>query len=412
MHGRARSSRAGSRSSSCDGRLQVVAYAASADELPADLGPWEVEPVDERLGRALARVPPRPRGRRTGSGSGRRGSTHPQASPAVVIDPGRAFGTGGHATTLASLELLASLPPAARCSTSAVARASCRSPRCASGSRPSTPATSIRSRSRSPLENASRNGVVLEPFVADALVDTLPDAPLWVANILRRPLEVLLGTSRRRAARDRLGPAERRAARRARVPRRAPRRARRVAGDPARTTMTKHVHRVFVSANGESGELLELEPTDRRHLERVLRMRPGAGLEVVDGAGTVFAAVLEDRGMVRLGALVAERTRAERPRRLARKRRRPLGRRHREADRARRPRGGCARLRAHARRVPARPLGPCRVRGGPPVEADRRAGPRRTDAVRRGRRPPRARSCSITRRRTPCRSPRQRTRCC
>ena len=43
------------------------------------------------------------------------------------------------------------------------------------------------------LENASRNDVVLEPFVADALVDPLPDAPLWVANILRRPLEELLG---------------------------------------------------------------------------------------------------------------------------------------------------------------------------------------------------------------------------
>jgi 16S rRNA (uracil1498-N3)-methyltransferase len=71
--------------------------------------------------------------------------------------------------------------------------------------------------------------------------------------------------------------------------------------------MTKHVHRVFVTANGELGETLELAPTDRRHLERVLRMRPGAGLEVVDGAGTVFAAVLEERGSVRLHALVAER---------------------------------------------------------------------------------------------------------
>jgi 16S rRNA (uracil1498-N3)-methyltransferase len=72
--------------------------------------------------------------------------------------------------------------------------------------------------------------------------------------------------------------------------------------------MTKHVHRVFVTANGEPGELLELAPTDRRHLERVLRMRPGTGLEVVDGAGTVFAGILEERGRVRLRALVAERT--------------------------------------------------------------------------------------------------------
>ena len=29
-----------------DGRLQVVAYAESADDLPAELGPWTVEPVE------------------------------------------------------------------------------------------------------------------------------------------------------------------------------------------------------------------------------------------------------------------------------------------------------------------------------------------------------------------------------
>ena len=29
-----------------DGRLQVVAYAESLDELPSELGPWRVEPVE------------------------------------------------------------------------------------------------------------------------------------------------------------------------------------------------------------------------------------------------------------------------------------------------------------------------------------------------------------------------------
>jgi 16S rRNA (uracil1498-N3)-methyltransferase len=75
--------------------------------------------------------------------------------------------------------------------------------------------------------------------------------------------------------------------------------------------MTKHVHRVFVGASGELGQALELAPTDRRHLERVLRMRPGALLEVVDGVGTAFAGELEEGGWVRLRTLVAERS--ERP---------------------------------------------------------------------------------------------------
>ena len=54
---------------------------------------------------------------------------------AVVIDPGRAFGTGGHPTTQLCLQLLEA-ESAAACSTSAAARASSRSPRPSSASRP------------------------------------------------------------------------------------------------------------------------------------------------------------------------------------------------------------------------------------------------------------------------------------
>jgi 16S rRNA (uracil1498-N3)-methyltransferase len=75
--------------------------------------------------------------------------------------------------------------------------------------------------------------------------------------------------------------------------------------------MTRHVHRAFVDETGEVDELVELAAVDRRHLERVLRMRVGARLEVVDGAGTVFAAELEEHGRVRLRSLVALRD--ERP---------------------------------------------------------------------------------------------------
>jgi 16S rRNA (uracil1498-N3)-methyltransferase len=75
--------------------------------------------------------------------------------------------------------------------------------------------------------------------------------------------------------------------------------------------MTRHVHRAFVETVAAPGELVELSATDRRHLERVLRMRPGAELEVVDGAGSLFEAQLEEHGRARVGSLVAPR--AERP---------------------------------------------------------------------------------------------------
>ncbi|MEO9176265.1 MAG: RsmE family RNA methyltransferase [Gaiellales bacterium] len=71
--------------------------------------------------------------------------------------------------------------------------------------------------------------------------------------------------------------------------------------------MTRHVHRVFVDETGELDELVELAADDRRHLERVLRMRAGARLEVVDGVGTVFAAELEEHGRARLRSIVVLR---------------------------------------------------------------------------------------------------------
>jgi 16S rRNA (uracil1498-N3)-methyltransferase len=72
--------------------------------------------------------------------------------------------------------------------------------------------------------------------------------------------------------------------------------------------MTRHVHRAFAAAAGELGDTLALSAVDRRHLERVLRMREGAELEIVDAVGTVFAGELEAGGLVRLRSLVAVRS--------------------------------------------------------------------------------------------------------
>jgi ribosomal protein L11 methyltransferase len=110
----------------------------------------------------------------------------------VVIDPGRAFGTGGHGSTRAALELLQRLDPCPAldlgCGSGVLAIAAARL-----GFGP------LRCFDLDPLavgatkENAGRNGVALEVAHGDVLVDPLPEAPLWIANLelglLRRLLE-------------------------------------------------------------------------------------------------------------------------------------------------------------------------------------------------------------------------------
>jgi ribosomal protein L11 methyltransferase len=112
--------------------------------------------------------------------------------PAVVIDPGRAFGTGAHPTTRASLELLARRPPSslldAGCGSGVVAIAAAQlgfGPVVAVDADPV--AVEVTS------ENAVRNGVALETRQLDVLADELPRAELVVANIELRVVESLLG---------------------------------------------------------------------------------------------------------------------------------------------------------------------------------------------------------------------------
>ena len=116
----------------------------------------------------------------------------PDASRAVVIDPGRAFGTGAHPTTRLCVELLArgatrgSLLDVG-CGSGVVAIAASRL-----GFAP------VRAVDVDPVAvevtraNARANGVAVEAAVVDALGDALPPADVAVANVLLRPVEVIL----------------------------------------------------------------------------------------------------------------------------------------------------------------------------------------------------------------------------
>lgn len=60
------------------------------------------------------------------------------------------------------------------------------------------------------------------------------------------------------------------------------------------------LHRLFVPPE-RIGELVRLSPEQSRHLETVLRLGPGADVEVFDGLGTRWAARIESPGVLRLG---------------------------------------------------------------------------------------------------------------
>jgi len=110
----------------------------------------------------------------------------------VVIDPGRAFGTGGHGSTRAALTLLLRLAPQRALDLG-----------CGSGVLSIAAAKLgfdvVAALDIDPLavgaaaENAARNDVALVVEQADVLADPLPPAPLWIANLelglLRRLLE-------------------------------------------------------------------------------------------------------------------------------------------------------------------------------------------------------------------------------
>jgi ribosomal protein L11 methyltransferase len=119
----------------------------------------------------------------------------PAGETAVVVDPGRAFGTGAHATTRACIELLARIEPAglldAGCGSGVLAVAAAKlgfDPVIAVDSDPVAVDVARRT--------AAANGVEIDVRVVDVLAEPLPATDVLVANIELAAVETLL----RRAA--------------------------------------------------------------------------------------------------------------------------------------------------------------------------------------------------------------------
>jgi ribosomal protein L11 methyltransferase len=106
----------------------------------------------------------------------------PRDRVVVVIDPGRAFGTGGHPTTRLCLELLLDVEPGSLveigCGSGVIAIAAVRL-----GFDPVVAIDHDAAAIDATARNAEANGVQLDLRRADALAGDLPEADVAVANV-------------------------------------------------------------------------------------------------------------------------------------------------------------------------------------------------------------------------------------
>ena len=119
----------------------------------------------------------------------------PAGAIAVTIDPGRAFGTGAHATTRLCLELLLEVERGSLldvgCGSGVLAIAAAKvgfAPVVALDNDPAAVETARR--------NAAANAVRVEALLADAFVDELPRADVVVANLSGQVVTALGGRLR------------------------------------------------------------------------------------------------------------------------------------------------------------------------------------------------------------------------
>ena len=118
--------------------------------------------------------------------------TPPAGAPTVVIDPGRAFGTGAHPTTRLCIELLAALEQRGSlldvgCGSGVLAIAAARlgyGPIIAIDDDPVAVEVT--------RANAIANGAELDVRVVDAEHDPLPTVDVAVVNVLLHPVEAIL----------------------------------------------------------------------------------------------------------------------------------------------------------------------------------------------------------------------------
>jgi ribosomal protein L11 methyltransferase len=116
----------------------------------------------------------------------------PGPARAIVIDPGRAFGTGAHPTTQLCVELLATMERRGSlldvgCGSGVLAIAGGRL-----GFEPVIAVDVDPVAIETTCANARANGVSLEARVCDALTGSLPRADVAVANVLLRRVETIL----------------------------------------------------------------------------------------------------------------------------------------------------------------------------------------------------------------------------
>ena len=108
----------------------------------------------------------------------------PEDATAVVIDPGRAFGTGGHATTRLCLQLLLELEPSSLldigCGSGVLAVCAARL-----GFAPVSALDVEDAALEATRRNAQANGVDLDVRLGDALAERLPRTEAVTANVSR-----------------------------------------------------------------------------------------------------------------------------------------------------------------------------------------------------------------------------------
>lgn len=116
----------------------------------------------------------------------------PSDGQTVVIDPGRAFGTGGHRTTRLCVELLAGLSRTGLldvgCGSGVLSIAAAKL-----GYAPVVGVDREPAAVEAAARNAAANGVEVDVRVLDAAVDRLPPAGTVVANINERLVDVVGG---------------------------------------------------------------------------------------------------------------------------------------------------------------------------------------------------------------------------